>query len=106
MWASPLGALYLIKLVAQKKTQRRKDATLKEIERIITSLDFTGDAKLDFDAPEVSAILKKHDVSAEPTDAELAQVLYTNEKDFVAIVCFGLGLPQPTFEALVVPDPR
>ena len=107
MWANPLGALYLIKLVAQKKTQRRKDATLKEIERIIESLDFTDTAALDFESPEVRAILKKHDVSSEkPTNAELAQVLYANEKDFVGIVCFGLGLPQPTFEALVMPDPK
>lgn len=107
MWANPLGALYLIKLVAQKKSQRRKDATLKEIERIITSLDFTGDAELDFDAPDVQAILKKYDIAGDkPTDAELAQIVYSNDKDFVGIVCFGLGLPQPTFEALVVPDPR
>ncbi|MCC6979722.1 MAG: hypothetical protein IT343_15495 [Candidatus Melainabacteria bacterium] len=107
MWANPLGALYLIKLVAQKKSKRVKDKTLAEIERIITSLDFTGDSELDFTAPEVVNILKKHGITSEtPTAAELAQIVYANEKDFVGIVCFGLGLPQPTFEALVVPDPK
>ncbi len=42
-----------------------QDATLTEIERIIKSLDFTGTAKLDFDAADVASILKKHGVSAE-----------------------------------------
>lgn len=105
MWANPLGALFLIKLIASKKCSRRKSEMTKEVIRIIDSLDFTGTAALDFDATDVRSILRKYDITGTPTTADLANIVLTSEKDFVAIVCFGLNLPQPTFEALVVPDP-
>jgi predicted Ser/Thr protein kinase len=106
MWSNPLNALFLVKLIAARKTKRRRGDMLKEITRIIDSLDLTGTSELDFANAESAAILAKHGLSGKtPSNEQLAQVVMANEKDFVALVCFGLGLPKVTLDALVQPDP-
>lgn len=107
MWSNPLNALYLPKLIAARKTQRRRDAMLKELVSIVDGLDLTGTAALDFDNENVAKIAKKHGFKAgqKLTSEDLAKIIMASEKDFVAIVCYGLGLPQVTFEALGMPDP-
>src|SRR5690606_19346889 len=36
---------------------------------------------------------------------QLAELVMKDEEAFVKVVCFGLGLPKVTFDALVRPDP-
>lgn len=107
MWANPLNALFLPKLIAGKKTKRRRDAMVKELTGIIERLDLSGESALDFSVTEVGAIAKKHGFKAgqELGAAELAAIVMGSEEDFVKIVCYGLNLPKATVDALVRPDP-
>jgi predicted Ser/Thr protein kinase len=107
MWSNPMNALFLVKLIASKKSARRRDAMVAEIIRIIDSLDFTGSAELDYTNSDVAAIAKKHGYKAgeKLNNEQLADIVMKSEKDFVAVVCFGLGLPKATVDALVMPDP-
>lgn len=107
MWSNPLNALFLPRLIAETKTEGRRQAMLEELTSIVEKLDFSGDSELDFNHPDVQAIAKKYGFAAgdKLTPADLAQVIMGSEKDFVAIVCYGLGLPKSTVDALVYPDP-
>ena len=107
MWCNPLNALYLPKLIAAKKTRRRTDKMVDELTGIIDRLDLTGTSELDFSSTEVAEVVTKYGFAAgEKLDSrQLAELVMKDEEAFVKVVCFGLGLPKVTFDALVRPDP-
>lgn len=107
MWSNPLNALFLLYDIASAKTKRRPKERLVELEKMIVSLDFNDESELDFSHKQVVKIKKKHGFKADHalTPRELAQVVANSPEDFVSIVCYGLGLPKSTRDALVKPDP-
>ncbi len=105
MWCNPLNALFLPKLIAGKKTRRRTDQMVTELTGIVERLELTGDSELDWDSPEVVEILRKFGLKGKLNDLQLAELIMKDEDAFVKVVCFGLGLPKVTIDALVRPDP-
>jgi len=107
MWNNPLGLLYLVKLRASKASKRRPAKMRELIESEINSFDLTGTAKLDVTNEDVRRIAAKHNVVLGDaiTTSQLADILLSDEKDFVQIVALGLGVPKPSVDAIVVPDP-
>lgn len=108
MWNNPLGLLFLVKLRASKASRRRPSKMREIIEKEIDSFDLTGTAKIDVSNPDVIAIAAKHgfrSLGDGITTSQLADICLANDKDFVAIISLGLGVPKPSVDALVVPDP-
>lgn len=107
MFCNPLNALFLLHDVAARKTARRRDKMAAELEKMITDLDFTDTAELDFSHKQIVKLKKKHGFKADRklSAKDLAQVVLKSQDDFVSIVCYGLGLPKATRDALVKPDP-
>ncbi len=113
MWSNPLNALYLPKLIAARKSGRRRAKMMDELVGIIERLDFSGPSALDFGNSDVQKIARRHGFKPEEvlSAAQLAQIIMTDigdakgERDFVALVCYGLGQPKATLDALVFPDP-
>lgn len=107
MWNNPLSALYLPKLIAQKKTRRRPKDKMKELISVIDSLDLTGTAALNFENADLNEVTRKHGFSRgqELSSADLAKICDANEGDFVKVVSYGLDLPKSTVDAIVRPDP-
>jgi predicted Ser/Thr protein kinase len=106
-WSNPLNSMYLPKLIAARKTQRRRDKMVTELTGIIERLDFSGTSELDFECSDVAAIVSKwgFDAGKKMDPAQLAELIMKSEKAFVEVVGYGLGLDKPTIDALVVPDP-
>ena len=107
MGNSPLSALFLPNLIAAKKCRNRSAAQHAELVRIIESLDFNGEAELNFDNPDMHKIVQKHgfDAGQELSSEDLAKICAANAKDFVHVVCYGLDLPKSTVDSVVEPDP-
>ncbi len=107
MWCNPLQVLFLLYDVASAKTDGRPEKRLEALEKMIDDLDFSGASELDFNHKQVVKIKKKHGFKADRrlNSKDLAQVVARSQDDFVSIVCYGLGLPKSTRDALVKPDP-
>jgi predicted Ser/Thr protein kinase len=107
MWNNVMGVLYLVKLRASKASKRRPLAMRTFIEKEIDSFDLTGTAKLDVSDELVKKIARKYKITLGDaiTTSQLTDILLGNEKDFVTIVSAGLGIPKPSIDAFVVPDP-
>jgi len=101
-FVNPLNALYLAKIVAETQSGGLYDATLEKLVAIIDGLDLTGDSALNFANANLAAVATKHGFTKgqKLTSADLAQICMDSEKDFVAVVCFGLDLPTATVDAL------
>jgi predicted Ser/Thr protein kinase len=107
MWSNPLNALYLVKLIAETKTDGVREDMYAELVRIIDSLDLTDTAALDFEVEAVKKIVAKYgfEKGAVLGSEQLAEICMESDKDFVAVVVLGLNLDKPTLDALVYPDP-
>jgi predicted Ser/Thr protein kinase len=101
-FVNPLNALYLAKLIAETKSGGLYDATLAELVKIIDGLELTGDAELNFSNSNLATVAAKHGFKAgqKLSSADLAEICMTSEKDFVAVICYGLDLPTATVDAL------
>ncbi|GEM_PF-671659 len=101
-FCNPLNALYLAKLIAQTKANDIYEETLKELVGIIDSLDLSGESALNFDNPNLQAVARKHGFRAgqKLSSTDLATICMKSEKDFVAVVCYGLDLPPATVDSL------
>jgi predicted Ser/Thr protein kinase len=101
-FCNPLNALYLAKVIAQTKANDIYDATLDALVDIIDGLDLTGDAELDWQNGNLNAVTTKYDFKRgqKLESRDLAEICMGSEKDFVAVICFGLGLSPATVDAL------
>lgn len=107
MWNNPLDALYLARLIADRKTDGDRTEMVSELVKIIEGLDLTGTAAVDFDNKEVADIAAKHgfDRGQKLSSAELATICLGSDEDFVKLVAYGLGCSKATVDGIVRPDP-
>jgi predicted Ser/Thr protein kinase len=101
-FCNPLNALYLAKIIAQTKAHDMYDATLAELVDIINDLDLTGESALNTKNTNFVRVAGKYGVKSgdEVSTEKLAEICMADEKDFVAVVCYGLDLPVATVDSL------